>query len=338
VPATDGVDARARRVAARLLSTRSWRTTHRTVRVKAPSECCGAGLSDPPPETPRTRPVSGGHPARAARVARTLESLAGEGWVVLSGVHRPGGRSRPIDHLLIGPGGIVLVDSHLWTGRIEVVRGVVERNGTPCEAETAEVARVAGSVAALLLPQHRTSVHALITVAQHNLTHRVVDPGVHVVGITRLTDVLRGLPTRLHPAEVFLVHTRLGQILGGAQPPEQLTTAELGGVPCPAAPADGHRPSPCPDGDGQSRRATPEAAARACEPRPWPRPGWRTFAVRMVAAVLVAIIAILLGPSAVHREEKTSGQAPGWGPEPAAAALAPRPSAVTPLPVHRTLT
>ncbi|MDQ1288139.1 MAG: hypothetical protein QG622_1704 [Actinomycetota bacterium] len=333
MPAANRVDVRARRVAARLLSGRGWRTSHRSVR---PDDQRQDLRMNPSP----TRGAVGGHPARAARVARTLQSFEADDWVFLSRVHRPGGGRRLIDHLLVGPGGIVVVDSHPWVGRIEVTRGAVQQNGFWREAETAEVAGVAGAVAALLLPQHRTAVHAVICVAQHNLAHHVVNPGVHVVGITELAPVLRDLPHRLHPAEILQVHTLLRQLLGGPGSPEQLTTAALDRVPGPtpsagsvgsAGSGSGHRPLDdvivLPGGSERwtAQPTAQRAAARRRSARR-PRPARRSFTARMLLAVVVALGVVLLGPAMIHRGE----EGPGMGPATPSSPVMPVSGPVTP--------
>lgn len=296
MPAADGVDARARRVAARLLPTRGRRTQQRAA---------GAGDGG---RAAIARHVVGGHPARAARVSRAVQAMESEGWVSLGPVHRPGEGRRLIDHLVIGPGGIVVIDSQAWVGRIEVTRGVVQQNGFWREPESADVARTAGSVAALLLPQHRTAVHAVICVAQHELANHFVAPGVHVVGVSGLARLLRSLPRRLHPAEILQLHTQLRHTLSDVLPPEQLTTAELDLLPrndrvgCVLdvdLPGPGHGlfvPV-----DGRSLRSAARSAARRRRPpRGRPRIDGRLLAARLLLAVLVAVAAVVFGPTLLH--------------------------------------
>src|SRR5690242_14782360 len=112
VPAADGTDARARRVAARLLSSRSRRGA------------AGHRPGHPGMEAAQPRHAAGGHPAGAARIAKALKALEPEGWVGLAQARLPGSTDgttdgRRIDHLLIGPGGVVVLDSRSWVGRIE---------------------------------------------------------------------------------------------------------------------------------------------------------------------------------------------------------------------------
>jgi Nuclease-related domain len=303
VPAADGVDARARRVAARLLSSRSRR---------------GAGHPGRPGlDNGQPRHATGGHPAGAARIAKALKALEPEGWVSLAQVRCPGTtEERRIDHLLIGPGGVVVLDSRSWVGRIEVSRGVVQQNGFWREHETAAVARVAGSVAALLQPQHRTAVHAVVCVAQHELAEQLVAPGVHVVGVSGLARALRALPPRLHPAEVLHLNTMLRATLLDGAAVEQLTTAELEDgaltVDVPGAhrePAAG-APRLFVPVTGSTLRTAPRTAARRQRP---PRPWWRTPRVvvpRALLAVLLLTAAVLAGPGVVRALDQALNSTP----------------------------
>src|SRR4029453_17549399 len=53
------------------------------------------------------------------RTARLLAPLEGLGWVVLHDLAVPGSRAN-IDHLVIGPGGVFVIDSKLYRGRLQL--------------------------------------------------------------------------------------------------------------------------------------------------------------------------------------------------------------------------
>jgi Nuclease-related domain len=306
VASADGVDARARRVAARLLPARARRSTS-VERAARHDLRRGEGA-------PRHRP--GAHPQDGSTVLRALEALDQDGWVVLSDVQRPGTEQPVIDHVAIGPGGVIVVDSRHWVGRIEVTRGVVQQNGFWREQECAAVARTAGAVAALLLPQHRTAVHAFICVAQHDLPEHVVSPGVHVLGVSELGRALRALPYRLHPAEIAHLQTLLARTLQDADAPAQLTTAELD--PGSGGPAGAHRdgsdPRPAatlfvPIAASDLRDAARSGAGRGgrswwrlsrarvlFDSRPAVLRPSRLIAARLLLAALLAVAAVVVGP------------------------------------------
>jgi hypothetical protein len=56
------------------------------------------------------------------RTARLLGRLERHGWAVLHDLAVPGSRAN-IDHLAIGPGGVFVVDSKLYTGRLHLAPG-----------------------------------------------------------------------------------------------------------------------------------------------------------------------------------------------------------------------
>jgi hypothetical protein len=53
------------------------------------------------------------------RTARLLGPLEGQGWVVLHDLAVPGSRAN-VDHLVIGPGGVFVVDSKQYSGRLQL--------------------------------------------------------------------------------------------------------------------------------------------------------------------------------------------------------------------------
>ena len=347
--AADGVDARARRVAARLLSSRSRRGTAAPGRPPHPIDLPADQATDQAIDRAAVdggrrsgRRPGAGHPAGAARIARALRALEADGWSVLAQVQRPGHPRGPVlDHLVVGPGGIVVLESRPWAGRIEVTRGVVQQNGFWRERETAALARTAGSIAALLLPQHRTAVHAVICIAQHDLPEHVVAPGVHVVGVSGVARALRALPYRLHPAEVLHLTTVLRHWLVESEAPQQLTTAAFDAFALPARPGAHREPgaehllaggapvaAPLlvpltgrglrPAARSAGRAATRSSGRRQRGRRPW----WhnpRVLVPRVLLGSLLLLAALVAGPGVV----RAVGHAVGVLPAATASPVAP---------------
>ena len=50
------------------------------------------------------------------RTAAVLAELATEGWQVLHDVHWPGRPFENIDHIVVGPAGVLVIDSKNWSG------------------------------------------------------------------------------------------------------------------------------------------------------------------------------------------------------------------------------
>ncbi|KRF01536.1 hypothetical protein ASG88_08750 [Nocardioides sp. Soil777] len=82
-------------------------------------------------------------------VARALESLP-DGWVVLHDLAWPGRPRANLDHVVIGPGGVFVVDAKNWSGRLEVRDQVLMQNGRRREPTVASAAEAAIAVQALM--------------------------------------------------------------------------------------------------------------------------------------------------------------------------------------------
>ena len=84
--------------------------------------------------------------------AATAEVLAAlpPGWVALHDVGWPGRRLANVDHVLIGPGGVFVIDSKNWTGRITLQGGQLRQNGYSCEKAVAGAADAALAVSELI--------------------------------------------------------------------------------------------------------------------------------------------------------------------------------------------
>ena len=72
--------------------------------------------------------------------ARALASLPPE-WTVLHDVRWPGRRKANIDHVVIGPGGVFVIDSKYWSGTVSVAGDVLRQNGRSREKVVAAVAK-----------------------------------------------------------------------------------------------------------------------------------------------------------------------------------------------------
>jgi hypothetical protein len=80
-----------------------------------------------------------------AETARVLTSL-GSDWVALHDVRWPGRRLANVDHVLVGPGGVFVIDSKNWSGRITMNGGHLRQNGYSREKTAAGAADAALAV------------------------------------------------------------------------------------------------------------------------------------------------------------------------------------------------
>jgi hypothetical protein len=101
------------------------------------------------------------------RTARLLDRLTRDGYVVFHDLAVPGNTRANVDHLVIGPTGVFVVDSKQWTGSVhQGADGLVWHNHCPLdrsletvrwEAET--IGRLLGTRVAALLCVHGAHVH-----------------------------------------------------------------------------------------------------------------------------------------------------------------------------------
>jgi len=163
------------------------------------------------------------------RTAAVLAELATEGWQVLHDVHWPGRRFANIDHIVVGPGGVLVIDSKNWSGRVDVRDGILRQNGYRRTEACDGAAQAAAAVAALLQPQHRTLVAAIICLVDQP-TPSSQPSQVEVIGLGGLAANLRAREARLSVADAHSIAVHLRQALAGQRSPAQTTTAALANV------------------------------------------------------------------------------------------------------------
>ena len=236
-------------------------------------------------------------------VRRSLDIVRRYGWTGLEHVTWSP-TQEGTGHIVVGPGGVVVVDERLWTEPVRVEDGVLRRGGFRCERELAALADAVAAVTALLPPEHRTAVSGVVCVTARDLEPQPVG-GAHVVGRLHLAGHLVTLEPRLDPVAVADVTRSLHRALDAAQDaadgdvPTQLPIdAPSAGVfvPAPVAPPTavdpaayfGSRPA-------QPTRWADEAAGRPAwveagpVPAPYPQ-RWRAAAARVTIAVLVGLL------------------------------------------------
>ena len=153
------------------------------------------------------------------QVAAALAPLAQYGWLAAHDVHWPGRPQANIDHIAVGPGGVVVIDAKNWTGVVTITGGTLRQNGYARERELEGAAQAAAAVTALLAPQHRACVQAVICLAGQEQDPVTVGPGVTVIGRHQLAAWLATLPARLTPYDVADLGRHLQQALAGPRSP-----------------------------------------------------------------------------------------------------------------------
>jgi Nuclease-related domain len=138
------------------------------------------------------------------RTARLLDPLQRQGWTVLHDLAVPGSQAN-IDHLVIGPGGVFVVDSKQYRGRLQLDSSGRLWHGRYPLALTLQAVSFEANQAARVL---RDPGVVMPIVAVHGAQvpwGKVVIDGVPVVSARRLPSMLRQLPAVLGPERVAAV-------------------------------------------------------------------------------------------------------------------------------------
>jgi hypothetical protein len=136
------------------------------------------------------------------RTARLLGSLERYGWAVLHDLAIPGSRAN-LDHLVIGPGGVFVIDSKQYRGRLQLDPSGRLWHGRYLLTPILQAVSFEADQAAVVLPDPGVAVIPIVAVHGAQVPWgKVVVRGVPVVSAQRLPTMLRQLPKVLGPERV----------------------------------------------------------------------------------------------------------------------------------------
>jgi hypothetical protein len=136
------------------------------------------------------------------RTARLLAPLERHGWAILHDLAIPGSAAN-IDHLVIGPGGVFVIDSRQYRGRLPFDSSGRLWHGRYPLAPTLRTVSFEADQAAQVLPNPGMAVVPIVAVHGAQVPWgKVVMEGVPVVAARRLPSMLRQLPAVLGPERV----------------------------------------------------------------------------------------------------------------------------------------
>jgi hypothetical protein len=136
------------------------------------------------------------------RTARLLAPLERRGWAVLHDLAIPGTAAN-IDHLVIGPGGVLVIDSKQYRGRLRLDAYGMLWHGRHLLVSTLRKVRWAADQADEVLGIAEVQIPAIVAVHGTSVPWgRVQADGVTVVPARQVPDLLQALPPILGPERV----------------------------------------------------------------------------------------------------------------------------------------
>ena len=205
------------------------------------------------------------------RTAAALATLPSE-WVSVHDLRWPGRQRANIDHIVFGPGGIFVIDSKNWSGRLSVGGETLRQNGRSRETAVAGCADAALAVAELLGPYAAHVSPVLCFAREEPVAGWVRD--VMICSVANLPQMLLTRPAVLTDQQLADAWARLQGVLSAAH-----------AASTPPRPPTRRR--------GAESVARPPARRRATGSRG--RPGQPSLG-RFLAAILMLIGMVLWGP------------------------------------------
>jgi Nuclease-related domain len=142
------------------------------------------------------------------RTARVLAALERQGWAVLHDLAVPRSQAN-LDHLVIGPGGVFVIDSKQYRGRLQFDGSGRLWHGRYPLAPAVRAVSFEADQAALVLTDPDVVVVPILAVHGTQVPWgKVVADGVPVVAARRLPSMLRQLPAVLGPERVANLATK----------------------------------------------------------------------------------------------------------------------------------
>jgi hypothetical protein len=152
--------------------------------------------------------------------AERLAGLGSYGWLLLHDVHWPGRPLARLEHVLVGPGGVVVVSVKNWSGHVAVVDGALLQNGHDRFPAVETSLAQAAAVAAVLPAPWRRLVRSLICLTAQPELRGTTGSGIEVRGIDGIPEAVTGLPDVLDAPSALLLYAQLGQLLTRPHVPE----------------------------------------------------------------------------------------------------------------------
>lgn len=161
-------------------------------------------------------------------VASALSPLASEGWFALHDRVMPTGGN--IDHILVGPASVIVLDAKAWNGNLEVRNGRLYNGGWSQTKALTHLAAQRDAVRAALKVDGPVDM-ALVITTQPDFGPQVVG-GAVVLGVDHLVDAVRSSRSSFTSAQVDSITATLLEAfpVAGTAPPAATGLQQVDGV------------------------------------------------------------------------------------------------------------
>ncbi len=109
----------------------------------------------------------------AGGTARVLAELPTLGWRVFNDMRWPGRRYANIDHVVVGPTGVFVIDTLTWSGNIEVRDGILRQDGRRRDRSVLAAMDAAETLSELVPGVGPRAVHAVSLLRQGRTSLRM---------------------------------------------------------------------------------------------------------------------------------------------------------------------
>ncbi|MFM6852098.1 MAG: nuclease-related domain-containing protein [Terrabacter sp.] len=194
------------------------------------------------------------------RVANALQALP-DGWVVLHDrLLRPGTSLTNLDHVVVGPGGVFLVDAKNWAGGLSVHDGNLWQHAGRSSAKGAELDKLAAFAGEMEMALGVPVVPVVAPAGGHAARFRAQRVrGVEVVPGNRLVKWLRRQPATTGAVSAELLSRKVAHTYPSASADDSTATPSMTTLTVPAV--LNARPSETPT-PARRRRATARQGRR----------------------------------------------------------------------------
>lgn len=151
-------------------------------------------------------------------VAQFLSTLPDD-WFVLNDIHWPGRSRANIDHVVIGPRGVFVIDAKNWSGTLTIKGGVLRCNGYSKTQAVDAIQAAAAAVGGLVPSVDRDAVIPVLCFVGAAQASGQVD-GVEICPVESLVDLLQDMPIVFSSEQLQFLRFQLDASTGAATGPQ----------------------------------------------------------------------------------------------------------------------